>query len=62
MVTTQNGRHYKTCRVSVDNLQYMDGISNKRSYDEIISLLITNYKTCSSQAAKKLTDLRKSKR
>lgn len=40
----QNGKKYRCCRLSAENLDYMDSISNKRTYDEILSLLILFFK------------------
>ena len=40
----QNGKAYRCWRLSAENLSYMDSISNKRTYDEILTLLILFFK------------------
>ncbi len=40
----QSGKEYRTCRLSCKNLEYLDLISCKKTYDEVVALLIKNYK------------------
>ena len=40
----QRGKEYRTVRLSCKNLQFLDQVSCKKTYDEVLGLLISNYK------------------